>query len=311
MTRGFDAKEYRRALGQFPTGVTVVSTTNSEGKPIGITASSFNSVSMQPPLVLWSVRRSTYCASVFEAAEFFVVNVLGKQQVEISNGCASPVADRFEGINHRPGSLGCPVIADTAAHFECRTWNLYDGGDHLIVVGEVLDFRYNDAVRPLVFTRGSYAVSAPQLPLGRDVGKPLSKDGFLSNYVLYLLHRAYGSYSAELYPLLMNEFGVSAEEWRILTLLTDVGSTDLKSLANMVSQPQQECRECLHRLSRRELLTVNADGIVGISGVGEDLTARLIAFAKQHERAVLRTLSDKQQQSLSHGLKTVLSAFAF
>ena len=310
MSSGMDLSEYRRALAQFPTGVTVVSTTHADGSRIGLTASSFNTVSMQPPLILWSVARSTYCAGVFETAKCFVVNVLGKHQVDISNGFASRVAERFAGVQHYQAHCGCPVIADTAAWFECRTWNRYDGGDHMIMVGEVRDFQYSDAVMPLVFSRGSYAVSVPQPPPDNRADPALPKDGFLSNYLLYQLHRLYGGYSAELYPLFMTEFGVSPEEWRILTMLTDVGTINLESLARMVSQPVQECRECLRRLERRGYLTATADSMVKIDRPGEKLTGQLIAFAKQHEQTVFRCLPADRQQPLSNGLKTLLDAFA-
>ena len=306
----FDVKEFRRALGQFPTGVTVVSTRNSDGSLAGLTASSFNSVSLQPPLILWSVAKGTYCARVFESAEFFVVNVLGKQQVDISNACASPAADRFAGIDYRQGRNGCPVIAGAAAYFECRTWNRYDGGDHLIVVGEVLDFHYSDQVMPLVFTRGSYAVSAPQAPLNGCTGQALPQDGFLSNFLLYQLNKVYAGYSAELYPLLQSEFGISPEEWRVITLLADVGPMALKSLAERVSQPQQECRDSLQRLARRGYLMVDKDGLVSIDGPGLELAKQLFAFAKQHEQSVFRSLTVAQRRALSGGMKTMLSAFA-
>ena len=310
MSTGLDLAEFRRALAQFPTGVTVVSTTHADGSRVGLTASSFNTVSMQPPLILWSVARNTYCAGVFESAKCFVINVLGKHQVDISNGFASPVAERFSGVDHRQARCGCPVIADTAAWFECRTWNRYDGGDHMIVVGEVRDFQYSDAVMPLVFSRGSYAVSVPQPPADTHADRALPEDGFLSNYLLYQLHRIYGSYSAELYPLLMTEFGVSPEEWRILTILADVGSIDLGSLSRLVSQPLKECRDCLIRLQRRGYLTVAGDSTVRIDGPGAQLTSQLIAFAKQHEQTVFGCLPAARQQPLSNSLKTLLDAFA-
>jgi len=99
--RPIDPQELRRALAQFPTGVTVVSTMSPEGRPVALTVNSFNSVSMQPPLILWSVTRQSYSAGVFERVEHCVVNVLGKQQVELSNRCASSTADRLAGIDYR------------------------------------------------------------------------------------------------------------------------------------------------------------------------------------------------------------------
>lgn len=161
MTKEFDKKAFRNALGQFPTGVTVITTKDEDGHPIGVTASSFNSVSMEPPLVLWSVAKKAYSAKIFEAAEFFIINVLAESQVAISNTCARQGADKFANIDYSEGLGGCPKLADTAAYFECKTWKLYEGGDHIIVVGEVINYENNSSNKPLVFARGSYAVTAP------------------------------------------------------------------------------------------------------------------------------------------------------
>ena len=160
MTKEFDAKKFRHALGQFPTGVTVITTLDKAGDPIGVTASSFNSVSMDPPLVLWSVGKKAYSAKIFEEVKHFNVNVLGEAQVDISNTCAKQGTDKFANIDYESGIDGCPILKDTAACFECKTWKLYDGGDHIIVVGEVIKYQSNSDIKPLVFARGSYAVTA-------------------------------------------------------------------------------------------------------------------------------------------------------
>ena len=160
MTNEFDAKNFRHALGQFPTGVTVITTLDKEGNPIGATASSFNSVSMQPPLVLWSVGKNAYSAKIFEETEYFNVNVLSESQVDVSNTCAKQGTDKFAKIDYKSGIDGCPILNNTAACFECKTWKLYDGGDHIIVVGEVIKYQSNSDIKPLVFARGSYAVTA-------------------------------------------------------------------------------------------------------------------------------------------------------
>lgn len=156
MGSSLDVNDLRKALGQFPTGVTVITTLDSQGEPVGITASSFNTVSLTPPLILWSMAKNGYSAKVFENAEYFAVNILGKQQVDLSNNFARKSDDKFAGIPFVSGRGGSPVLENTAAFFECKTWKLYDGGDHTILVGEVLDFRANDSVLPLVFSQGSY-----------------------------------------------------------------------------------------------------------------------------------------------------------
>lgn len=158
--RKIDPRDFRRALAQFPTGVTVVTTVDGDGRPVGVTASSFNSVSMDPPLVLWSIDKSALSARVFRDATHFAVNVLAENQVELSNRFASRGEDKFGAVAWSPGTGGCPVIGDLAAKFECRTWNVYEGGDHFIIVGEVLSYSYENAHAPLVYARGGYAVSS-------------------------------------------------------------------------------------------------------------------------------------------------------
>lgn len=301
-------KDFRRALSQFPTGVTVITAVDSQGEPIGVTASSFNSVSMDPPLILWSVARSAYSATIFENAEHFVVNVLGKHQVDISNTCARQGEDKFAQIDWHPGVGNAPIIANTAAYFECKTWNLYDGGDHIIVVGEVLDYSHDESIMPLVFARGSYSLVAPQ-PVSSVDAANLPEDGFLANYSLYQLHRAYNSYSAELYPLLISEFGISTEEWRLLTLIADTGDISFNSILSLVMQPEEECRICLQDLANRGYLDFTNEDHVSINRSGADIAERLFMFAKSHEENALKRLSKEQQNELSTSLKTVAAAF--
>lgn len=305
MQSTIDIKDFRRALGQFPTGVTVITTVDENDNPVGVTASSFNSVSMEPPLVLWSVAKSAYSAKVFEQAGFFAVNVLGKHQVDISNRCATQGGDKFAGLNYRTGRGNFPVLEGTSACFECQTWNQYDGGDHIIIVGEIIDYHYNDSIMPLVFARGSYAVSAPQAPSKQVLGE----QGFLSNYLLYQLHAVYNSYSAELYPLLRSEFGISPEEWRILTLLADTQAMDLQQLAQSVMQPEDECEVCLQRLQAHGYLHIETGDSIRLERHGEMLAENIFAFAKQHEKSVLNSLPAHDQQILKGSLKLVQSTF--
>ncbi|MEM6483855.1 MAG: flavin reductase [Pseudomonadota bacterium] len=303
-----DPKELRSALGQFPTGVTVMTTLDTEGSPVAMTASSFNSVSMDPPLILWSVARSAFGAPIFENADSFVVNVLGKHQVDTSNLCARAGEDKFANIDYTTGKNGCPVIADTAAFFECRTWRTYDGGDHIIVLGEVSSFQYNSDVMPLVFAQGSYAISAPQSPTA-DAQVDLPEDGFLSSLLLYQLHKAYSFYSAELYPLLQSKFDLTSEEWRILSLVADVKHVNISTLARLVSQPETECRDSLERLTLRGLLTCHEDDSTSLTDEGRIFSDKLFGFAKQHEATALQGLGAKEAGSLHASLKTLSIGF--
>lgn len=148
-----DPKDLRRALGCFPTGVAIVTTLSREGDPVGLTISSFNSVSLDPPLVLWSIGLNAASLPVFRANGGFVINVLSAAQVDLPKTFSSPVEDRFATVPWRPGLAGRPVLDEAAAVFECRTYARYDGGDHEILLGEVLRHEATDRV-PLVFGKG-------------------------------------------------------------------------------------------------------------------------------------------------------------
>ena len=155
-----DPRDFRRALGCFPTGVAIVTTLTRDKAPLGLTISSFNSVSMEPPLILWSLGLTAASLPVFRDNAGFVINVLSADQAELPKIFSSPVEDRFCNVDWHPGIGGRPVIDGAAAVFECRTYARYDGGDHEIIVGEVLDFTANDHV-PLVFGKGRLAPLHP------------------------------------------------------------------------------------------------------------------------------------------------------
>jgi len=155
-----DQLELRDTLGRFPTGVTVV-TTATEGGLLGITANSFASVSLDPPLVLWSPARRSARYPAFEAASHFTIHILAQDQRWLADRFAR-TGDDFSGIAHTPGLGDAPLFEGCAARLECAHSAGHDGGDHLIVVGEVLRMQVNE-VPPLVFHRGSYCAIGAEL----------------------------------------------------------------------------------------------------------------------------------------------------
>jgi flavin reductase (DIM6/NTAB) family NADH-FMN oxidoreductase RutF len=155
-----DPKKFRQALGCFPTGVTVVTTRRSNGDLVGVTANSFNSVSLSPPLILWSLSQFSSSYPAFQESTCFAVNVLAADQQELSNQFARSGIDKFAGVSHRPGAGGVPLIDGAAAAFVCRNEFRYYGGDHVILVGSVIAFDCFDRP-PLCFSRGQYAEIMP------------------------------------------------------------------------------------------------------------------------------------------------------
>lgn len=154
-----DARDFRNALGCFPTGVCLVTTVAPGGKPEGLTVNSFSSVSIGPPMVLWSLARSASCASVFRDAEQFAVSVLSANDRDVSSQFARSGSDKFAGLGHRftPGRHGIPLLADAVATFECRCCHRYYGGDHILLIGAVEHYTYAPERAPLVFHHGRYA----------------------------------------------------------------------------------------------------------------------------------------------------------
>lgn len=153
---GIDPREFRSALGCFPTGVTIITTLDPGGSCVGITANSFNSVSMDPPLILFSLGRKAFSMRAFLSSDHFAVNVLSLEQAELSVRFAKPLEDKWASVPFESWDSGCPILPACAANFECRTEHTYDGGDHVIFVGRVIRMRHDPAVKPLLFHQGQY-----------------------------------------------------------------------------------------------------------------------------------------------------------
>ena len=158
-----DSLALRAALGQYATGVTVVTTLDAEGRPAGLTVNSFASVSLEPPLVLWSLAQTSACMQAFKACSHFAVNVLAADQVELSNRFALAGYDKFAGVTWTPGVGGVPLLDGCCARFECRSHAHHAGGDHTIFVGRIERFMRAD-VPPLLFHGGRYCVRGDLLP---------------------------------------------------------------------------------------------------------------------------------------------------
>ena len=151
-----DTLELRRALGHFGTGVTIVSTRAPDGRPVGVTANSFSSVSLEPPIVLWSLSKASPSLAAFDAAGRFVIQVLAVDQVDLSRRFASRVPDKFDGVLHRNGLDDLPVIEGCTATFECLTVERHSVGDHIHFLGRVETFEQRHGTS-LLYCQGRYA----------------------------------------------------------------------------------------------------------------------------------------------------------
>lgn len=157
----FGAGEFRAALGMFATGVTIVTARDAQGRRVGLTANSFNSVSLAPPLVLWSLSRRAGVLAAFSAGSHYAINILAADQHALAERFAARSADRFEGVALREGYCGAPVIEGAVAVFECFNRSRYDEGDHVIFVGEVEHCEHRAGAAPLLFHGGRYYAELP------------------------------------------------------------------------------------------------------------------------------------------------------
>ncbi|WP_439687759.1 hypothetical protein MNJPNG_23550 [Cupriavidus oxalaticus] len=161
MTQALDKRALRNVLGTFVTGVTVVTTRDEGGAEYGVTVNSFSSVSLDPPLILWSQALMSRSYPAFRDSDHFVINILADDQADISDRFAGSGDDKFRGVYYERSKRGAPRLAGAAAWLECEKVATYPGGDHVIYIGRVEHFA-NALRRPLVFGAGKYMVATPQ-----------------------------------------------------------------------------------------------------------------------------------------------------
>jgi flavin reductase (DIM6/NTAB) family NADH-FMN oxidoreductase RutF len=156
MEPAFDLRSFRRALGHFPTGVCVV-TSQVDTVLVGMTISSFNSLSLVPPLVLFSIDGKAVSLSLLQKAEGYAINMLAENQKDLSDRFAKSGSNKWEGITYASGLFGVPLLPGVAAVLECAAWATHAGGDHVLFIAEVKRYRTSADRRPLVFSKGRYA----------------------------------------------------------------------------------------------------------------------------------------------------------
>ncbi len=305
----FDTGQYRNALGNFATGVTVVTACNpDDGKLVGVTANSFNSVSVDPPLVLWSLDQGALSLKSFEAADHFIVNVLAADQVNLSQRFARRSEDKFRELEFDSGIGGAPLLSGCAASFECKKSFTYEGGDHLIFVGEVHKFTSTDR-SSLVFHRGSYAVSEPH-PVVETAEGTQQIGGFVDDYLDYLLTQAANSFQQQ-FQAVLDAAGVDRYEWRVLCCLAEnqYGLT-LEQLNDMILVDSTELSRMMRGMEDKGWLAIGESFTneiqYWITRDGLDKALPLIAAGTAHEADALGDFSAKEARQLKEMLKALI-----
>jgi 3-hydroxy-9,10-secoandrosta-1,3,5(10)-triene-9,17-dione monooxygenase reductase component len=305
MDQAEQTRQFRQALGSFATGVTIV-TAFDEG-PVGVTANSFNSVSLDPPLVLWSLARSSGSMQAFQNAGHFAVHILGAHQEDLSARFARSGSDKFEKSEWHRGVAGAPVLDDYSALFECRTVEAYDGGDHVIFVGQVLNFDRRDAA-PLLFHAGRYAEARPKIS---ETGAPsvLPEDGrFTQDFLMYLLSRAHFQATAVTRNL-WRDLGLSEAEMLILSTLSMNDTLDRASLARELAHTGLLPEEgVLDDLISKGL--IEDRGSLRLADAGRSAFIRILTLASAVEEELVTSLGGAATAELKALLRKVIEASA-
>ena len=303
----FGLRALRRALGAFATGVTIVTARDASGEPVGMTANSFNSVSLDPPLVLWSVDRSARSAPAFRDASHFAVHVLAQDQADLSNRFARKGEDKFADLDWRETGHGVPLLPGALATFECRTHAVHEGGDHEIIVGEVDRFEAHDG-DGLVFAAGGYATAEPLRPMGPQTGNGADGDAPVEALLLYHLARATRAMSDGFHDA-VREAGLSVPQWRVLASVTrsrrgfrelaDRSFVNSAALTDMLEGFEGEGWVAIDRSGEEWRIAGTADG--------EARIADLFALGARQERRALADAPEGALETLIDMLRRVVA----
>lgn len=303
----FDSRAFRRALGNFATGVTIVTATAPDGSRAGVTANSFNSVSLEPPLILWSIDKRSSSLVVFEQASHFAVNILAADQIDLSNQFARPRDDKFEGITFDTGLGGAPLFPDCAARFQCELHQQVDGGDHVILIGKVLAF--DDFGRsPLLYHQGVYSMVLPHTRMIQKAeGHPASSafQGRLAHNLYYLMTQAVRGYQADYQPKQLST-GLRTSEARMLMVLENDAGLGLCDLQREVAMPMREIEEAVAILKRKGMVA-DADDRYLLTPAGVEQAEALWRIAREQQDKVFAQFSEEQVEGFKAMLKAVIA----
>lgn len=298
-----DTRAFRRALGNFATGVTIMTASDGD-RCVGVTANSFNSVSLEPALILWSIDKRSGSYEVFSRASHFAVNVLAADQIDLSNQFARYAEDRFAGVAFANGAGGAPLMEDCAARFQCEMHQQVDGGDHWILIGKVVAF--DDFGRsPLLYHQGAYSSVLPhprQVKRSESVGKT-AYQGRLSHNLYYLMTQAVRAYQADYQPRQLAT-GLRTSEARMLMVLEKDASLDMNALQQLVAMPAHEIEESLANLKRKDMLCERGEG-VGLTAHGLDQAETLWAIAEEQQQRVFAQFTPEQVTAFKEVLRGI------
>lgn len=300
----FDSKSFRRALGNFATGVTIMTAQNAQGVKVGVTANSFNSVSLEPPLILWSIDKRSSSYEVFAEATHFAVNILAADQIDLSNKFARSKDDKYANIDFELGAGQAPVLKECSAVFECERFNIIEGGDHWIIIGRVVNFQDNGR-SPLLYHQGAYSSVLPHPSLNT---KATSCEeifpGRLYDNVYYLLTQAVRAYTNDYQPKQLAS-GYRTSEARMLLVLESKTATSKDDLQREVAMPTREIEQAADILIRKGLM-VDAEKTYELTKLGVEAAKMLYQIADSHQKEVFEKYSEEDKTLFKTMLKDLI-----
>lgn len=302
MDATFDPGEFRKALGSFATGVTIITTRAGDGSPLGLTVNSFNSVSLNPPLVLWSLAETSLSLPAFRDASHFAVHVLATDQEDLSGRFARRGQDKFAGLEVDTGAGGVPLLRGCSARFECRTQFQYQGGDHTIFVGEVVAFARSETA-PLVFHGGKYAHATRRDAPEAKPGTAFLAGSFSEDFLGYLLGRGHFQFFGRIRPLLAEMQLSDVEFYALSTLTLKRELTTGEIRAGLSGSPGDGSAAAVDELIGRGLVQAVGSGVYRLTESGSEVALRIISAAKAVESDVLERLGAGEGAAL----KTLLN----
>ena len=302
--------ELRLALGHFATGVTIITARDPQGLAVGLTASSFNSVSLDPPLVLWSLGARAASLPTFLAASHYAIHVLQADQRALAERFSSRMADRFAGLNVGDGLGAAPLLEGAAAVLECHNLRRHTEGDHVVFVGEVKRIQTQAQAQPLLYHGGRFYT---ELPMGAALASSqTTEDGaeFVDDYLGYLLgqanHAVYKDFDHDL-----REAGVSHIEWRVLAVLNTKKALSVTELSHAVLSKQPTVTKLVQRMVALGWLQIADDGkdqrksVVSATRAGLKLGRTLVAHARTREAVQLGHLAAHERDLLKALLRKI------
>ncbi|MDD3758726.1 MAG: flavin reductase [Advenella sp.] len=292
-----DSRAFRRCLSQFATGVTVMTACNGTDMA-GMSVNSFAALSLEPPLVLWSIRKESGSLKIFQEARHYAVNILSDNQVDLSNLFSKGDEDKFSKTGWFKGKLGAPLLRDVICTLECSLENTIDGGDHLILIGRVKHYtRYNGT--PLLFYQGRYGV-ANDLSSIMNQTEAEKNASFTSKYNthLSLLRRLH--YVSHLVSSRFNtqrqELNISVAEFRIYSWLNSQAMSK-QELQACIYLSQEEIKDALQEMENRNHLEYITNEKIHLTNSGREYAMFINQRVKSFEAKMIQNIDKKDLET--------------